>query len=210
MLLAIDTCGNTGTLALARLDGETLVLLGEADLAGKTYSAMLTPQLGELLATRKVSLQQLEAIVIVNGPGSFTGVRVGVSTVKGIIEALGIPVIAVSRLAVLVQKAQARCAAIDAGRGEFYFGDFEDGVRELLLSAEEVQSATRAAELGIYEEKVGLTFPQARMVSAPTAADALNFALPRLLARDFDDPVLLDGNYLRRADAEVKMDALKA
>lgn len=210
MLLAIDTCGSIGTLALARLDGKTVVLLGEAELAGKTYSAMLIPRLGELLATRNASLPQLEAIIVVSGPGSFTGVRVGVSTVKGLVESLNIPVIAVSRLAVLAQKAQARCAVIDAGRGEFYCGDYEDGVRELLLSAEGVHSFLRAAELAICEEKAGLVFPEARMVSAPTAADALTFALPRLLARNFDDPVLLDGNYLRRADAEAKMDAVKA
>jgi tRNA threonylcarbamoyladenosine biosynthesis protein TsaB len=210
MLLGIDTCGSTGTLALARREGERIAFMGETELGGKTYSAMLTPRLRELLAVHNIGLQQLEAIVVVNGPGSFTGVRVGVSAVKGLIEGLNIPVIAVSRLAVLARKAQAKYSVLDAGRGEFYFGDYEDGARELLLSAEEVKSAARAEELAICEEKAALAFPGARLVSGPAAADALAFALPRLFARDFNDPVLLDGNYLRRADAEVKLGAVKA
>lgn len=202
MLLAIDTCGSTGTIALARYDGERITVLGAADLAGKTYSAMLMPRLRELLAAQKASIRQIEAIIVVNGPGSFTGVRVGVSGVKGLAEIFATPVIAVSRLQVLAHKAKTRYAALDASRGEFYFRD-DDSQREELLSFDELRAAGSARNLAVCEERAAAAFPEAQVVTPPTASDALAVALPRLLARDFDDLAALDGNYLRRSDAEL-------
>ena len=203
MLLGIDTCGSTGTIALAQREGDQIAILGTAELANKTYDALLIPRLRALLETHHVSLQEMEAIVIVNGPGSFTGVRVGVSAVKGLAEATSIPVIAVSRLRVLAQKAQMPYAALDAGRGEFYFGNYTDGHHEALMSVEELRAAASVSELAICEEKAEAAFPDAQMVDQPTAADALAVALPRLLAKEFDDLAALDGNYLRRSDAEL-------
>jgi tRNA threonylcarbamoyladenosine biosynthesis protein TsaB len=206
MLLGIDTCGSTGAIALACRDGERIAVLGTAELAGKTYSAMLVPRLRELLETHGISLPEIEAIVVVNGPGSFTGVRVGVSAVKGLAEVFATPVIAVSRLRVLAQKAGLRYAALDADRGEFYFRD-DDMLNsyEALLSLAELQDALQsAASLAVCEEKVAAGLPGAQVVDPPTASDAITVALPRILKRDFDDVASLDGNYLRRSDAEVK------
>jgi tRNA threonylcarbamoyladenosine biosynthesis protein TsaB len=206
MLLAIDTCGSIGTIALARRSGEEIAVLGMAELASKTHSAMLVLRLRELLEAHHASMQRLEAIIIVNGPGSFTGVRVGVSAIKGLAEVFATPVIAVSRLRVLAHKAETRYAALDAGRGEFYFRD--DALAcEALLSFEELrdelQWVTPLHTLAVCEEKVAGAFPEASLVEAPTASDALALALPRLLAGDFDDLASLDGNYLRRSDAEL-------
>lgn len=203
MFLAIDTCGSSGTIALARRDGSGLVGLGSAELAGKTYSAMIVIRIGELLERHGVKLSQLEGIVVVNGPGSFTGVRVGVSAAKGIAEALSMPVLAVSRLKVLAWKAGLPCAALDAGRGEFYFGDYREAATETLASSEEVRSSVAISELAVCDEKSTLAFPEARFVELPGASEALEVALPRLLASDFDDLAALDGNYLRRSDAEL-------
>ena len=208
MLLGIDTCGSTGTIALARRDGERITVLGMAELAGKTYSAMLVPRLRELLETHGVGLREIEAIVVVNGPGSFTGVRVGVSAVKGLAEIFATPVIAVSRLRVLAQKAETRFAALDAGRGEFYLRDDDPlGSYEALLSLPEVQSTVSVGELGVCEEKVATALQGAQVVDPPTASEALIVAQPRIVAGDFDDLASLDGNYLRRSDAEVKHQA---
>jgi tRNA threonylcarbamoyladenosine biosynthesis protein TsaB len=201
MLLGIDTCGPVGTLALAELHGEDIRLSGEAEIAGKTYAAMLMPRIRELLQANHASFQQIEAIVVVSGPGSFTGIRVGLSTVKGLIEALNIPVIAVSRLAVLAKKAGRKCAALDAGRGEFYFGNYSEEAHEVVLSLDELRAACPESGLAVCEEKVAQMFPRAHVVAPPRAFDA---------RRDYDDPVLLDGHYLRRADAEVKLATLKA
>lgn len=204
MLLAIDTCGSTGTIALARRDGERITVLGTAELAGKTYSAMLMPGLRALLETHNISLREIEAIVVVNGPGSFTGVRVGVSAAKGLAEAFATPVISVSRLQVLARKAQTRYVALDAGRGEFYFRD-DEPPREALLSLSELRNELQSpVSLGVCEDKTAAVFPDGQVVLPPTASDALIVAMPQLLAGDFDDLTSLDGNYLRRSDAEVK------
>jgi tRNA threonylcarbamoyladenosine biosynthesis protein TsaB len=207
LVLAIDICGQLGTVALVRLEGaEKIETLGQTELPGKTYSARLVPTIRELLATHHVARTEIATIVVTNGPGGFTGIRIGLSTAKGLAEPESIPILAVSRLAVLARKAGTTAAALDASRGEFYFGDYSAATpSESLLPHDAF--AQRAAALGpqlaVCEPAVLTVAPWATRVDPPTAADALHFALPRLSARDFDDPLLLDGNYLRRSDAEI-------
>jgi len=209
MLLAIDTCGSLGTVALARLSGDAadhLHVLAEIELPGKTYSAQLIPAIQELLATHRAPVADLEAIVVTSGPGSFTGIRIGLSAAKGLAEAHATPIVAVSRLAVLAHKAGTAAAALDASRGEFYFGDYSGSTsRESLLSHSLLQqkAAALGPQLAIGEESVAGPAPNAAFVDLPAAEDAIRFALPRLRARDFDDPVTLDGRYIRRSDAEI-------
>ena len=199
MLLGIDTCGGAGSIALARQNGGCIDVLAEAELAGKTYSALLVPKIQELLEAQRCGPSDLEAIVVVHGPGSFTGVRVGLSAAKGLAEARNIPLLAVSRLAVLARKAGTDTAALDAGRGEFYF---RAHAQEALLAPDEVR-ARREGSLAVCDEFAAQVFPDAVLVQPPTAADAVRYALPRLAAKDFDDPATVDGNYVRRSDAEL-------
>jgi tRNA threonylcarbamoyladenosine biosynthesis protein TsaB len=203
LILSIDTCGALGTVALAALEDGRLDLLGQTVLPGKTYSAQLIPAIRALLAERPPSA--LDAIVVVSGPGSFTGIRIALSAAKGLAEVHGTPILAVSRLAVLAHKALARAAALDASRHEFYFGDDSAQLAESLLSGEAFERAAApfAAHLAVCEDSAHTLAPSATRVPPPTAADAILFALPRIEARAFDDPVTLDGNYLRRSDAEI-------
>src|ERR1700722_643818 len=120
LVLGGDTCGPAGSVALGRIEGKKARILGQKELAGRSYSATLIASVGDLLAEQAEKLASLHAIVVVNGPGSFTGVRVGLSAVKGLAEPAQIPVIAVSRLAVLAAKAGVRSAAIDAHRQEVF------------------------------------------------------------------------------------------
>ena len=205
MLLSIDTCGPSGSIALARLDNEQLEILAEAPLAGKTYSARLIPAISELLAANHTPVADLSAIVVTKGPGSFTGIRIGLSAAKGLAEVHEIPIVAVSRLATLAAKARARAAALDASRHEFYFGLYAADPRESLLTLDGLQAEATALgqNLAVCESAVHAAAPGATLVDPPTAADAFRFALPRLRAHNFDDPVTLDGNYLRRSDAEI-------
>jgi tRNA threonylcarbamoyladenosine biosynthesis protein TsaB len=200
MLLAIDTCGATGSIALGRWnDDQAVSVIAEATLANKTYAAEFVPKLKELLAEHGRSLAEIAAIVVVHGPGSFTGVRIGVSSAKGLAEALAIPIVAVSRLAVLAHKAGSDTAAIDAGRGQFYFGAQP---QELLLTPDESRLVS-VGTLAVCEETAARSFPEAIFIDPPSAADALMYAVPRLLAKDFDDAAVIDGNYVRRSDAEL-------
>jgi tRNA threonylcarbamoyladenosine biosynthesis protein TsaB len=205
LLLGIDTCGPHGSVALARLNDDVLETLAETELAGKTYSARLVGAVRELLAGQGATVRELGALVVTRGPGSFTGIRVGLSTAKGLAEAHGTPIIAVSRLGVLAHVAATRAAALDAGRGEFYLGDFGDGRRESLVTRSrfEEDAARLGDELAVCEAQVFALAMHARSVAPPTAAQALEFALPRLRVGRFDDAATLDGDYLRRSDAEI-------
>ncbi|HEY4381607.1 MAG TPA: tRNA (adenosine(37)-N6)-threonylcarbamoyltransferase complex dimerization subunit type 1 TsaB [Acidobacteriaceae bacterium] len=210
-LLLIDTCGATGTVAIA--DSE--VLLASASLPGRTASERLVPTIRDVAARTSVPLASLGAIAVVHGPGSFTGVRVGLSAAKGLCEALGLPLVAISRLAVLAHLASPSAgipvlALFDAGRGEFYAGFYLGGacLRESLLTREELLAAAHAEPRSLVvacesavAESVGALSP--RLVSEPTAADALPLALRRIQSKGFDDPATLDANYLRRTDAEI-------
>jgi len=205
MLLSIDTCGPLGSVALARITPDGPKILAQTEIPGKSYSAQLVPAIQDILAVHSASVAKIVSIVVTNGPGSFTGVRIGLATAKGLAEARSIPIVAVSRLAVLAHLARNPAAALDASRHEFYFGDYSTASDERLLARDFFLE--RAFALGplltVCEPSVHALAPSATLVAAPTAADALRFALPRLRARDFDDSVTLDGNYLRRSDAEI-------
>src|SRR5579863_5796548 len=138
LMLGVDTCGPTGSVALARVEGGKAQILGQTELAGRSYSATLVSAVGELLTAHAKKLADLAAIVVVNGPGSFTGVRVGLSAVKGLAEPGKIPVVAVSRLAVLASKAGVGAAALDAHRNEVFLRLGGENPRELLAGAEEL------------------------------------------------------------------------
>jgi tRNA threonylcarbamoyladenosine biosynthesis protein TsaB len=203
MLLSIDTCGATGTVALGRREGDTINPVAQTELAGKTFAAQLVPQMRSLLSANAATPHDVAAIIVVNGPGSFTGVRIGVSAAKGLAEALRVPVIALSRLALLARKGQESAAALDAGRGEFYFGFHAEGRwEERLLTAEQIRERGDS-DFAVCEGAVAAAWPSAHMVLAPDASDALLAAGPRLRARDFDDVSMLDGNYVRRTPAEL-------
>jgi tRNA threonylcarbamoyladenosine biosynthesis protein TsaB len=203
MLLGIDSCGTTGSIALARWDGETASIITQSELAGKTFSAQLIPKIRELLSERAATPRDLQAIVVVNGPGSFTGVRIGVSAAKGLAEALQIPVVALSRLMLLASKAETQIAALDAGRREYYFGSYKfEKPEEMLLTADEIREYYNMP-IAICESELVENLPSAKLVSPPDAAEALLAATARLRANDYDNIAILDGNYVRRTPAEL-------
>ncbi|MGD0548004.1 MAG: tRNA (adenosine(37)-N6)-threonylcarbamoyltransferase complex dimerization subunit type 1 TsaB, partial [Terracidiphilus sp.] len=112
LLLAIDTCGPTGSLALGMAASGEVHILGEMSLGGQRPSETLVSSACEMLRMAGVQMIKLGAIVAVNGPGGFTGVRVGLAAVKGLAEPSKTPVVAVSRLEVLAAKANAASAAL--------------------------------------------------------------------------------------------------
>jgi tRNA threonylcarbamoyladenosine biosynthesis protein TsaB len=212
LLLGIDTCGPCGSVALGRLNGQSVELIGQIELEGRSYSSTLVTAIRDLLAQNGVPLRELGAIVAVNGPGSFTGVRVGLAAVKGLAEAAQIPVVAVSRLEVLAAKAGVSSAALDAHRHEIFLrlGLADEPGRELLAGAHEFAAVHPApARIALCDEAAALVlsaaWPATEQVrtAAPTAADALSLCAQRVVAGEFADLELLDGHYLRRSDAEI-------
>jgi tRNA threonylcarbamoyladenosine biosynthesis protein TsaB len=210
-LLGIDTCGPMGSVALGRLNGSGVEILGQVELEGRTYSATLVAAVGDLLAANGVKVRELGVLVAVSGPGSFTGVRVALSAVKGLAEAAQIPVVAVSRLEVLAAKAGVLAAALDAHRHEVFLrlGWPGEQARELLAGAQELAAETAPPRVAVCDEAaaalLGASWPAAELVqiAAPNAADALGLGAVRVAAGEFADLALLDGHYLRRSDAEI-------
>jgi tRNA threonylcarbamoyladenosine biosynthesis protein TsaB len=215
-LLLIDTCGTAGSIALANT-GVSPAIVATATLPGRTASERLIPAIKALFADRAETLQSLNAIAIVHGPGSFTGIRIGLSAAKGLCEALNLPLIAISRLAVLAELAPAHLAPhpvhaiLDAGRAEFYYSEYRDQtcLRESLLTRDEVLSAINrtpeervvvACEPAVAES---LAHVAPHLVPEPTAASALPLALRRISEGRFDDVATIDANYVRRTDAEI-------
>lgn len=210
-LLLIDTCGAEGSVALAEGESTPRVMASEV-LPGRSASERLIPVIRGLMEAEGWSLKGVTAIGVVHGPGSFTGVRVGLSAGKGLSEAGRVPLVAISRLALLAaaagEVAGDVCAVLDAGRSEFYCGVYEGRRRksESLLTAGEVAVAAGKADLLItcearVADALGALGP--RLVEEPRAADALPLVAERVLAGEFDDVRGLDANYLRRTDLEI-------
>ena len=219
LLLGIDTCGPMGSVALGRPFGSLVEILGEIELEGRSYSATLVTAVGDLLRRAGTALSEVDAIVAVSGPGSFTGVRVGLSAVKGLAEVGQIPVVAVSRLEVLARKAGVGLAALDAHRNEVFLriGGVGAATRELLAGVSELAALELAgAQIALCDDAAaGLlvgAWSEVELVrvDAPTAADAIGLCAQRVAAGEFVDLALLDGHYLRRSDAEIFGEMAKA
>jgi tRNA threonylcarbamoyladenosine biosynthesis protein TsaB len=212
LLLGIDTSADTssdGDLALARLHADGKIeLLSEQSLHPRQQSAEFLPKLSLLLEAAHAKIQQLAAIIVVNGPGSFTGLRIGLSAAKGLADAAEIPVIAISSLAVLAGSADKEAASVlQAGRSEYYVRipslcgpSFE------LASVESLETdATLTACIGklavvIADKNLADKFPASTSVTIGShgAYPTILAALPRYLAADFDNIATLDANYIRR------------
>jgi tRNA threonylcarbamoyladenosine biosynthesis protein TsaB len=209
-VLLIHTAGGEGSVALGDTALAQAIVATEV-LPGRTSSERLVPAVRRLMAASGFRLSELAAVVVVYGPGSFTGVRVGVSAAKGLSEAGGVPLVAVSRLALLAAgvdgAGEAVHAVLDAGRGEFYYGEYvgQRCLREELMVRDDVIAAAASGVVVVCEGKVAEALLELRpkVVEEPSAADALPLAVERIAAKEFDDAMTLDANYLRRTDAEI-------
>jgi len=132
-ILALDTASLTGSVAL--LDGERLV--AETLLNVKAnHSERLLDQVEQVLQAGELVLSDLDLIAVVRGPGSFTGLRIGLATAKGLAQAASLPVIGISSLQLLAMNLPLCpvpiCAFLDARKQEVYTALFtwSDGLPE--------------------------------------------------------------------------------
>ncbi|TAD90131.1 MAG: tRNA (adenosine(37)-N6)-threonylcarbamoyltransferase complex dimerization subunit type 1 TsaB [Bacteroidetes bacterium] len=138
LILCIDTSGATGSVSIAA-DG---ALLGELSNPLPTeHAAFLQPAVQLLTQRLGLQLAQIDAVAVSNGPGSYTGLRVGLASAKGICFALGKPLIALSSLQIMAKDASQAagfdpksliCPMIDARRMEVFYGLYlPDGTESL-------------------------------------------------------------------------------
>lgn len=194
ILLAIDTAASLCAACVYDTDA------GErgrsvADL-GKGHAEHLMGVIETALEAAGVTFAELGAIAVSIGPGSFTGVRVGVATARGLALALKVPAIGVSTLEALSHEAQADApiiARIEAGRGQAYMAAYEaDGRARFGPAALSVEEAAKLIETA---------GPDTRLVDGQTADIRVyaKLAAAKLAAGDTSPPRPL---YLRDADAK--------
>ncbi len=209
-LLLIDTCGETSGLALC--EGDRVLL--SSDLGERRASAEILSSLRYLLQQSGWRVQDLSAVGVVRGPGSFTGVRAGLGFAKGLCESVGLRLAAVSRLEVLSDTATlcARSAlataetqtspvlvALDAGRNQVYARDVATG-REWLTTVEQMQSESIGRQpVAVAEQRLAEHLQGCRVVLCPLhARDALRAVLRRLQQCGSDAEG--DANYVRQEE----------
>src|SRR3954471_2248346 len=125
LILAIDTSHKQGSVCLARGDAQSFELIGSVEVDGGMFSAQLVPVIAKLLAKHGFKKTDLQGIAAAVGPGSFTGLRIGLSAVKGFAEVLHIPIAPVSTLEAAAESVDVSgdvISVLDAGRKEFYVG----------------------------------------------------------------------------------------
>jgi tRNA threonylcarbamoyladenosine biosynthesis protein TsaB len=216
VILAVDTTHEFGSLALLR-GGEVLeeMLLHSPEGFGQ----ILFGRLGELLARHACKTEDVDCFAAASGPGSFTGVRIGLACVKGLAEATGKPVVAVSNLAAMATfgSAALRAVLLDARRGEVYGAVYD--AHGAAVVPETVMPFTAwlgtlpdgeiefvALDFSPFAAAVaGTRFASAVVTTAPRALAAAvgRIACERLRAGQAVDPGGVDANYVRRSDAEL-------
>lgn len=126
MQLAIDTSTENASIAMAQGSAVIFELTWKC---GQNHTAQLLPRLSFLLERHKIDMKALDAIFVALGPGSFNGIRVGLSTAKGFAVSLAIPVIGISTLSAQAYPHSLTglpiCAIFNAGRGEVATATYE-------------------------------------------------------------------------------------
>lgn len=219
LIVSIDTSGKSGGVTLAEGDQDSFRVLESLPISGGTFSAQLVPTLASLLDGHGASPRDIAGFAAASGPGSFTGLRVGLAAIKGLAEVLKKPIVTVSVLEALAISSGEQgkiAAALDAGRGEIFLGlyDVRDGrarklQEELLLRDEflgllqqESPRSVVTGDAGVVKvlQPAGI---QVKQVSMPGSEAIARIGLTKLLKAETVSVEELDANYLRRSDAEI-------
>lgn len=227
IVLSIDTCDWRGSVAVLEEEVVLAVLLHDRN---EEYSSWLLPAVSAVLRKAGLEMGDVDGYAVAAGPGSFTGVRVGLTSVKAWAEVYGRPVAGVSRLEAFAAEANRTsryvAAFVDAQRGQVFGAVYRQDGSGLANISEEMVIAPReflrtAVELA-NAEKITWASPDAHLLTgedawrerekhgesidqiAATLAGTLGrIGLRRLKEGKTTDALRLDANYVRRSDAEI-------
>lgn len=225
LVLAVDTSAANASFALLRNNEILAVIRGDSSVP---HSRTFFNHITDLLKTANVELNQIDVLAAATGPGSFTGLRVGLSAIKGLAHALGRSAIGINSIDAIALSAGftgEMLVIIEAGRHEFYSGlrqisaerdvqaigsDRVGSLGDLLKSAEPhisdntaVIFNSQSSEMAIAEELMKPGYRQLKLKTAlTTTAEQVAFqALKLSLASAKSD---LHPHYIRPSDAEIK------
>jgi tRNA threonylcarbamoyladenosine biosynthesis protein TsaB len=226
LVLALDTCDMNGSIAVLR-DG--MVVEAIAHTGGEEYSSWLLPSVDRALAAASANLLDIELLAVATGPGSFTGVRIGLTTVKAWGEVFRKPIAGMSRLEALGSQNSVGdgfvAAVLDAQRGQIFAALYERNGNDLTVVGEEsVITATdfltyvkREAAHGtmswvstdsrlletelLWPERAALG--ETILTVSPTLAPLIGkLGMHKALRGQLSDSLSLDANYVRRSYVE--------
>ena len=221
-ILAVETATLAGSVALVEDDR----LLGEITLElPRKHSERLIPSVEFLLGQLKVKPEELDGLAVDLGPGSFTGLRVGLAAMKGLAFSLNKPLVGVGSLEIMAENLAAAngllCPVLDARKGQIFTALFrakgsgrpERMSEDWVLAPQELAAriaepvtlfgdGSRAYEAVFRETLGGRAQWAAPGVDAPRAFHCGRLARPRIEAGEGQDPDGLTPNYLRLSDAE--------
>ena len=227
LILALDTCDARGGVALLR---DNSLLQSEAHTTAEDYSSWLLPAIHRVLTPAALTLRDIEVYAVAAGPGSFTGVRVGLTTVKAWSEVYRCPIAAVSRLEAVASEgigsAPYVAAFIDARRNQVFAALYRRQPTGLERLGEEMVIAPgkfldRCLDQA-GSEKIDWISPDAECLTQieewsarPPRMATIQAISPLLAPRTgqigyrlaqqghLTDALSLDANYVRRSDAEL-------
>jgi len=223
-ILAIDTSSKTCVLGLKdNISGETT---SATEFVGRSHSEVILPKIVNLLESSKLELEDLDLIVYGKGPGSFTGLRIGVGVVQGLAFGLDIPVVGVSSLACLAQEVFRReqkrncIVALTARLQEVYYGVYSetDGYMTLVDKegvSEAVEMPQRDSSkpwVGVgsgwnlqteIQKAAGVEVEQIYAFSHPHHVDLLSLGLEGFKNGNAVDAISARPEYLRETVADI-------
>ena len=220
-ILGIDTTGKSGGVTLAQGDDAAFRVIASAPISDGTFSAQLVPTVAEMLGNYGFSARDIAGFAVASGPGSFTGLRIGLSAVKGLAEVLHKPIATVSVLEALASRSEARgpvVAALDAGRAEAFVGLYvvdperksvtclDESLRSNAELLEHIESTPQPILVTSDEsvaQLVSATRAVVELVARPDSELIARLGLRKLLRGETVAVEALDANYLRRSDAEI-------
>jgi tRNA threonylcarbamoyladenosine biosynthesis protein TsaB len=219
ILVAVDT--STTSCSVALFSDEHL-LAETTFTSGKTHSRHLMSMIQGLLGRCECHVSDIDAIGVARGPGTFTGLRIGISTVKGLAAATRAQIVGVSSLAALASPlmggGQMVVAMIDARRGEVYHAHYRDDIEVAPVSVSSPEDAAEklpadAVLVGsgalLYTGFFNARCPHIRIADRTQhvirAASVGRLAIARILKDDVDTIDALVPEYIRKSDAQIQL-----
>ncbi len=217
LLLVVDTSGRQGSVALAACtEPNTCDIIECVPLTGGTFSAELVPRIAALLSKHGFNSTQIDGFAVVSGPGSFTGLRIGLAAIKALAEILEKPIATVSLLEALalISGIEGKVlAAIDAGRNQSYVGKYEVRGSQAKLITESLMDQNELLEAPVdvtvvtsdkaVADAVRTRDLRIKEVASPGVEIIARCGYEKIIAGKVVTPEALEANYIRRSDPEV-------
>jgi tRNA threonylcarbamoyladenosine biosynthesis protein TsaB len=217
LVLAIDSAHKNGSVTLAQGDSETFKVGQTIAVEGGAFSSLIVPRIAQLLADNGYSKFDIDGFAVCTGPGSFTGLRIGLAAVKALADVLQKPVATVSSLEAIAASASLNgkrriFSLLDAGRSEVYVGEYRREGDSLVREKEFLCTQSELAVLLASSDTFTVVTQEQKIADAvagssvSVVAEAGSQAVARVGIKKLAAGITvnadeLDANYVRRDDS---------